>query len=53
VLSPAQRDALLKNWSEFLWSISSKEGGAMLDERAFREAMMKKLSSTPIPEPKQ
>jgi protein involved in polysaccharide export with SLBB domain len=50
LLTPTQRDALLKEWTEFLWSISSKEGGAMLDETAFREALMKKL--TPVPEPK-
>ena len=49
-LTPAQRDALVKQWFEFFWSISSKDGGAMLDEKAFREALMKKL--TPSPEPK-
>jgi protein involved in polysaccharide export with SLBB domain len=47
-LTPAQRDAMIKDWVEFLWSISSKEGGAMLDEKAFKEALMKKL--TPAPE---
>ena len=52
LIPPAQRDAMIKEWYEFLWSISSQEGGAMLDEKAFREALMKKLSSTPIPEPK-
>jgi polysaccharide export outer membrane protein len=44
-LTPAQRDAMIKDWAEFLWSISSKEGGAMLDENAFKEAWMKKLTS--------
>jgi protein involved in polysaccharide export with SLBB domain len=49
-MTPAQRDALYKDWFEFFWSISSKEGGAMLDEKVFREALMKKL--TPASEPK-
>ena len=53
IMPPAQRDAMVKEWYEFLWSISSQEGGAMLDEKAFREALMKKLSSTPTAEPKQ
>ena len=53
LLSAGRRDAMLKDWADFLWSISSKEGGAMLDEKAFREALMKKLSSTPVPELKQ
>ena len=43
-MAPAQRDALIKEWVELLWSISSKEGGAMLDEKAFKEALMKKLT---------
>ena len=51
LMSPAQRDAMLKEWYEFLWSVSSKEGGAMVDEKAFRDALLKKL--TPTPEPKQ
>ena len=49
-MTPARRDALVKEWVELLWSISSREGGAMLDEKAFKEALMKKL--TPAPEPK-
>src|SRR6185312_2418260 len=51
VMTPTQRDAMVKEWAEFLWSISSKEGGAMLDEKAFREALMKKLAPTTTPEP--
>jgi protein involved in polysaccharide export with SLBB domain len=50
VMTQAQREALFKEWAEFFWSISSKEGGAMLDEKAFKEALMKKL--TPVPDPK-
>jgi protein involved in polysaccharide export with SLBB domain len=38
------RDALIKDWAEFLWSITAKDGGAMLDEKAFKEALMKKLT---------
>ena len=49
-MSPTQRDAMIKDWAEFLWSISSKEGGAMLDEKAFKDAWIKKL--TPAPESK-
>ncbi len=53
VLSPEQRDALVKKYVEFLWEISSKEGGAMLDEAKFREALMKRLNTTsPVPEAK-
>jgi hypothetical protein len=48
-MTPAQRDALYKDWFEFFWSISSKEGGAMLDEKTFREALMKKLAPTAEP----
>lgn len=51
-MTPAQRDAFLKEWAEFLWSISSKEGGAMLDEKAFKEALMKKLTPPAEPAPK-
>jgi len=47
----ARRDAMVKEWADFLWDVSSKEGGALLDEKAFREAVMKKL--TPKPEPKK
>jgi len=47
----AQRDAAVKEWADFLWQVSSKEGGALLDEKAFREAVMKKLG--PAMEPKK
>ncbi len=45
----AQRDAALRSWSEFLWGLSSKEGGAMLDDKAFREAVMKQLGPASPP----
>jgi len=47
----ARREAMVKEWADFLWSVSSKEGGAPLDEKAFREAVMKRLA--PAPEPKK
>ena len=49
VMTQAQREALIKEWAEFLWSISAKDGGALLDEKAFKEALMKKLSPSPEP----
>ncbi len=48
----AQREATVKEWADFLWSISSKEGGALLDEKAFREAVMKRLAPN-SPDPKK
>ncbi len=48
-ITPARRDEMVRAWVDFLWSISSKEGGAMLDEKAFREALMKKLSEPTEP----
>jgi hypothetical protein len=50
VMTPAQRDAFIKAYFEFVLSLTSKEGGALLDEAKFREALMKKLS-TPTPTP--
>jgi SLBB domain len=54
VMTPAQRDAMVKEWVDFFWTVSAsaRDGGAMLDEKAFREALMKKLAPTPTPEPK-
>ncbi len=50
----AQRDAFIKAYFEFVWSLSSKESGAMLDEAKFREEVMKRLNvPTPVaPDPK-
>ena len=48
----AQRDAMARDWAEFLWEVSSKEGGKLQDEKAFREAVLKRLSPPPA-EPKK
>ena len=49
VIGPAERDALVKAWAEFYWSITEKEGGAMLDEKAFRDALLKRIAPTAEP----
>jgi protein involved in polysaccharide export with SLBB domain len=48
-MSIAERDALILSWAEFFWSVSNKEGGAMLDEKAFGEALRKKLAPASPP----
>ena len=50
--SRAQRDQMAREWAEFLWEVSSKEGGKLQDEKAFREAVLKRLSPPPA-EPKK
>ena len=42
----AQRDEALKRWVEFLWYFTSKDG-SLLDEKALRESLLKKLEPTP------
>ncbi len=49
VTTQAQRDEAIRGWSDFLWGLSSKEGGAMMDDKAFREAVMKRLGTPPPP----
>ncbi len=50
-ITPARRDAMLREWVDFMWSISSQEGGAMLDEKAFRDALLEKFRT--VAEPKK
>jgi len=50
-MTAAQRDADFKAWFEFLWDLSSREGGKLLDEKALRDAVMKKLSQPSTGEP--
>lgn len=38
-----QRDEALKRWVEFLWNFTSKDGNSLLDEKALRDAMLRKL----------
>jgi protein involved in polysaccharide export with SLBB domain len=47
-MTPAQQEAAMKAYFEFVLSITSKDSGALTDESKFREALMKKLS---IPNP--
>ncbi len=50
VMGVPQRDTLLKDWMRFLWSISAPDGGSMLDEEAFRDALLKRIA--PAADPK-
>jgi protein involved in polysaccharide export with SLBB domain len=45
-MTPAERDALVKAWVDFWWMVASRPQGAELDEKTFREALMRALSPT-------
>jgi protein involved in polysaccharide export with SLBB domain len=42
-LTPAQREAVAKEWIDLWWKASSTPGGLALDEKTFREAMMRAI----------
>jgi protein involved in polysaccharide export with SLBB domain len=52
-LTAARRDAMMKEWVDFLWDLSEKEAGKTLDEQALREALLKKLTTPPATEPRK
>jgi hypothetical protein len=48
-LTPEQRDQLMKDWVDFWWKAVSKPGGVELDEKTFREALMRHLNPPQAP----
>ena len=52
-MTAALRDANLKEWFEILWNLSNQEAGKTLDEKALREALLKKLTTPPTTEPQK
>jgi polysaccharide export outer membrane protein len=50
-ITPEQREALIKEWVDFWWKAASRPDGAVLDEKTFREALMRALNP-PAPEKK-
>ena len=48
-LSPAQREAIMKQWADFWWSRLSKPGGPTLDEKTFREGLIGPLAPDTSP----
>jgi polysaccharide export outer membrane protein len=43
-LTPEQREALLKDWTDFWWKVVSRTQPAELDEKLFREALIRALN---------
>jgi polysaccharide export outer membrane protein len=43
-ITPQQREALVKEWADFWWKAASRPEGAVLDEKTFREALMRALN---------
>jgi protein involved in polysaccharide export with SLBB domain len=50
-LKPEQREALVKAWADFWWQVASRPEGAVLDEKTFREALMKALNPPEVEKP--
>ncbi len=49
-LTPAQREALVKDWFDVLWKASNPPGGPPPEESTFRELMLRMLKTVPQPE---
>ena len=43
-LTPAQRDAILKDWLDLWWKAAGSPGGAVLDEKTFKEMLLRHLN---------
>jgi polysaccharide export outer membrane protein len=43
-LTPAQREALVREWADAWWKIAGREPAEGLDEKTFRELLMKSIS---------
>jgi polysaccharide export outer membrane protein len=41
--TPEEREALVKEWADFWWKVAERGPGAELDEKTFREALMRTL----------
>lgn len=51
-LTPAQREAIVKEWFEIVWKQSNQSGGPTPDEKTFRELLIRLLKTVPPPEKK-
>jgi hypothetical protein len=49
VFTPAERDAVVKEWVDFWWKAASRPDGAPLDQATFREALMRQLTPPVTP----
>jgi protein involved in polysaccharide export with SLBB domain len=47
--TPEQRDQIMKDWVDFWWKAASKTGGVELDEKTFREGLLRHLNPPPAP----
>lgn len=43
-MTPEQREAIVKAWADFWWQVASRPEGAKLDEKTFRDALMRALN---------
>jgi protein involved in polysaccharide export with SLBB domain len=48
-LTPAQREALLKEWFELVWKAAQQTDGPTLDESTLRERLLRHLKTPPQP----
>jgi polysaccharide export outer membrane protein len=48
-LTPEQREQIMKDWVDFWWKAVSKPGGVELDERTFREGLLRHLNPPQAP----
>jgi protein involved in polysaccharide export with SLBB domain len=48
MLTPAQRDAILKSWVDLWWKIANESDGTKLDEKTFKDALLRNLKPPPI-----
>jgi protein involved in polysaccharide export with SLBB domain len=48
-LTPEQREQIMKDWVDFWWKAVSKPEGVELDEKTFREGLMRQLNPPQAP----